>query len=1011
MYKLAINRPIATLMFVLALVFFGIMSYNRMPASLFPDVEFPFVTIQTELPGADPASVESGVTDPIEEAVSTIEGVDQITSVSAEGVSFVFVQFVLERDTSEAANDVRDKVGGVMLPAGAERPKVSKVDVGATPVVNLFVSAKNAPIEELMRFADETLKPRLQRVSGVGSINITGMRDRVITVHADPLALARYRIDPAQLSALIGANNVRLGGGRLISEDKELILKTQGDAASVEELKNLIIQPGVRLSDVARVQMGLGEVRSFAAYKDQPGVMLEIQKVSGENTLSVVDGIKKAMPQLETLAGERFELTLLNDSSIFIRQSLSEVEFDMIYGAILAVVIVFFFLRNLTATLIAALSLPTSILGTFFLMNAMGFTLDKLTLLGLTLAIGVLIDDAIVVIENIYKQIEKGKERLHAAYDGVKEIVFSVVSIAAVLLAVFLPVAFMQGIVGRFFFSFALTVSFGVVISLIVALTLIPALSSRLLKSGESRFYHMTEPFFVAIDRAYLATLRWVIRFKWTTIGIVAAISMTAFSIAGQIGGEFIPMEDKGEIDVYLKSEIGVSVEEMTRRAKAVQDYLAANEYVEFTTVRVGYNTNRDAHKANIYVKLIPHGKRPFQGELMNRFRNELGERFPDLLITVLQVPDIKVGDGESPYMLLLSGDSLEELEQTAEKVKAMLRAKEGVVDVDSNYESGKPEVALYVRRESAARLGLTPEYIANAVLMAYSGEIPVGAYEEAGRQVDIVLRLGDEHRRDIGDLKALQITTPSGETVSLDGLVEIVERSAPNAINRFGRQRQITVTASTEGIPLGDAVAYTREEIAQALPAGVSYRLLGEAENMDDTANAFGLAMMLMFVIIFLILAALFESLIQPIIIMIALPLSFVGAFLALYLTGSTFNLFVMIGIMMLMGLVGKNSILLLDVVNQTRLAGATVDESLLAAGEKRLRPILMTTFAIIFGMLPLALGLGIGAEGKAPMGTTIIGGLLSSMFLTLLAVPAVYKVLSPIDLWLRKWYERQPI
>lgn len=1006
MHRLAIKRPIATLAFTIALLFFGIWSFQKMPASLYPNVEFPFVTITTQMHGADPASIESKVTDLIEEAVSSIEGIDNISSVSAEGISFVFVQFKLEKDSESAANDVRDKIGAISLPTGVEKPVVQKLDLGATPIINMFVSIQKADELDLSKFVDEKLKPRIQRISGVGNINIVGSEDRVVAIYADKTRLARYGLDTEMLAGIVSSSNLKLGGGRIVNADSEMVIKTEADSKTIEDLQNLTILSGVRLSDVAEVRFALGETRSYANYKGQKGVLLEIQKISGENTLSVIKAIKSQMNELEKMAGDRFELTLINDSSVFIERSLNAVEFDMVYGAMLAVIIVFFFLRNFTATIVAALSLPTSILGTFFLMDSMGFGLDMLTLLGLTLAIGVLIDDAIVVIENIYKQIEKGKSSIDAALDGVREILFSLVSIAAVLLAVFIPVAFMQGIVGRFFFSFALTVSFGVVISLIVALTLIPMLSSRVLRSGTSRFYLLTEPFFAGIDRAYKATLTAVLRFKWLTVLAVVLITVLGFGVASKIGGEFLPIEDKSEMDIFIKAPVGTSVEAMVLASKKVQEEIAKSKFVEFTTLRVGYNTNRDAHKASVYVKLIAPANRPDQVSLMNSFRKELNSQFEDLQITVLQVPDIKVGDSESPFMLLLRGEDLAVLESASNAVLKLIGSKDGFVDLDTNYESGKPEISLVINKESIARLGISAQKVANAVLFGFSGEIAVGSFEESGKEIDIVLRV--DKRESIEDLRSFLISDREGNMVSLDGIAQIDIKPAPNSINRFDRERQIMITASLDGLVLGDAVSFVTQNIASVLPEGVSYKFLGEAENMKDTEDAFAMALMLMFVIIFLILAALFESFIQPVIIMVALPLSFVGAFLALYLTNNNFNLFVMIGIMMLMGLVGKNSILLIDVANSARLAGKSRDEALLEAGEKRLRPILMTTFAIIFGMIPVAIGVGEGSEGKSPMGITIIGGLISSMFLTLLAVPAVYKILSPIDEGLRKWYER---
>jgi len=488
MYKLAINRPITTLMYVVTLVIFGLMSFKSMPSALFPNVDFPIVTIKTVYPGAEASTVESQVTDKIEEAISRIGGIDSITSTSSEGMSVVTVKFFLERDIDEATNDVRDKVAAVVLPTDAKMPLVSKLDIGGASVINVFLTAKNDSIRNLMLFADEKVKPTLEKINGVGGINIVGYKDREIKIYPDPTLLNKFDITVAELNQMVATENVKIGGGKLISLTNEFTLKTKADALTIEELQNIKIKDDIRLKDIAIVEDTLSDPKSYASYNGVEGVMLEIQKISGTNTIEIVQKVKDTIPGLEKMAGDKYEVKTLNDTSPFILSSLHHVEFDLIYGSLLAVIIIFVFLRNLTITWVSALSIPTSIYGTFALMDYMGFELNKMTLIGLTLAIGIIIDDAIVVIENIYKKMEAGMDKFEAAVEGTKEMAFTILAISSMLLAVFIPVSFMSGIVGKFFESFAMTVGFAVIISYTVALSFIPSLSARTLKKGESRF-------------------------------------------------------------------------------------------------------------------------------------------------------------------------------------------------------------------------------------------------------------------------------------------------------------------------------------------------------------------------------------------------------------------------------------------------------------------------------------------------------------------------------------------
>ncbi|KYJ86744.1 efflux RND transporter permease subunit [Sulfurovum riftiae] len=1008
MYKTAINRPITTLMYVVTLVIFGWMSFKSMPSALFPNIDFPIVTIKTIYPGAESSTIESQVTDKIEEAISRIGGIDSITSSSSEGVSVVMVKFFLERDINEATNDVRDKVAAVLLPMDAKMPLVSKLDIGGAPIINIFVAAKKNNIKEVMLFADEKVKPKLQKINGVGAINIIGYKDREIKIFPDPDLLNKFGITVSELNAIVARENVKIGGGKLISSTKEYTLKTKADALSVEQLKNIRIRDHIRLKDIAEVVDTLSDAKSYASYNGKEGVMLEVQKISGTNTIDIVERVKTVVPQLRELAGDDFEVKVLNDTSPFIINSLEDVKFDLIYGSILAVIIIFLFLRNFTITFVSALSIPTSIFGTFALMDYMGFDLNKMTLIGLTLAIGIIIDDAIVVIENIYKKMEAGMDKFQAAYEGTKEMAFTIMAISAMLLAVFIPVSFMSGIVGKFFESFAMTVGFAVIISYSVALSFIPSLSARTLHKGESRFYNMTEPFFKAMEKFYDRILKLVLRFKVITLILVFVVFFGSLSLFPKIGMDFIPKEDKAEFEIMMKADAGISLEQMIRQSKKIEDLVKNNPDVLYTTLSVGYNTAQEKHKAKIYVKLTEKTKRTLnQEEIIQNFRKELEPYKKEMFITAAAIPAIKGAGVSVPYQIVLKSDSFEDLKTAAKNLTEYLAKKKGFVDIDTNLDAGKPQIDINILRENANRLGISASQIANAIATAFSSDLEISYFEEKGKQYNITLRFADKERVSLADLRKIQLRAANGELVYLDGLVKFTQSKALATINHYDRQRQVTIFADLFGLDLGGAVNYTREGIAELLPKGVIYRFTGFAEEMEKTGKAFGVAIGLSVILMFIILAILYESLIQPVIIMVALPLSIIGVMIALYLSGLQFSLFVMIGFMLLMGMVGKNAVLLVDFANHAMQHGKNADEALIEAGEKRLRPILMTTIAMVFAMLPLALGTGLGSETKAPMSIAIIGGLLSSMVLTLLIVPVMYRMIIPLDRWFRKFYE----
>lgn len=722
MYKIAINRPVATLMYVITLVIFGFMSFKSMPSALFPNIDFPMVTITTVYPGAESSTIESQVTDKIEEAISRIGGVDSITSTSSEGASVVMVKFFLERNIDECANDVRDKVSAVILPRDAKLPLVSKLDIGGASVINVFLTAKKENIKNLMIFADEKVKPQLQKINGVGAINIIGYKDREIKIYPDVTLLNKFGITISELNDIVASENVKIGGGKLISSTKEFTLKTKADALSVAELENILIKDDIRLKDIAHVEDTLSDAKSYASYNGLEGVMLEVQKISGTNTLDIIKRVKETIPSLEKMAGDKFGVQALQDTSPFIIHSLEDVEFDLVYGAFLAVIIVFFFLRNVTITLVSALSIPISIMGTIALMDYMGFDLNKMTLVGLTLSIGIIIDDAIVVLENIYKKMEAGMGKFEAAIEGTKEMAFAIVAISAMLLAVFIPVSFMSGIVGKFFESFAMTVGFAIVISFTIAMTFMPSASARVLHKGENRFYNITEPIFKLLEKMYEATLKIVLRFKILTLILVLGMFFGSLSLFPKIGMDFIPKEDQAEFEIKIKADAGISLEEMIKKSKVIEDLVANDKNVEFTTLSVGYNSVQEKNKSLIYVKLVSKDKRKDNQEvIVQEFRAKLKPYQNDMYITAAAIPGIK-GTGVSvPYQIVLKSDSFDDLQTATKNLTDYLKKKKGFVDIDTNLDEGKPQIDISILRENANRFGISASQISQAISTAFS--------------------------------------------------------------------------------------------------------------------------------------------------------------------------------------------------------------------------------------------------------------------------------------------------
>lgn len=1003
----SIRRPVFATMMMMSFVIFGAVLYLRLPVDMFPDVDFPVVTVTVVYPGADPATMEEKVADPIEEAVNSLGGIEMLRSVSVGSVTQVIIQFDLDTDLDTATQDVRDRVAAIQdqLPDGAETPTVQKLDLGASPIMQIAIAGDAGDLE-LSRFAEDVVKPALERIQGVGQLELVGGRDREVHVYVDPDRLRGYGLTINEVVQALGAQNLEVPGGRVDTGAEELTLVTSAQAGSIEELRGVTITARqgavVRLSDVANVVDGLEERRSAAYWMDgAPAIALVVRKQSGANTVEVAERVREVLPALREQAPPGTRIDVLLDNSVQIRGSIEQVQFDLAIGALLAVAIIFLFLRDWRATLISALTLPTCVIGTFAFVQAMGFTLNLMTTLALSLSIGILIDDAIVVIENIVRhRTALGEGPMKAASKGTAEIGLAVLAVSASIVAVFIPVAFMDGMIGRFFYQFGLTVAFAVALSLFVSLTLTPMLSSRLLKPHEGTpkgLSGLVERILNGLDAGYRRLVAFALRQRILTSVVAIAALGGAFALAPNLGFEFMPIEDRGQFSVNLEMPVGTSLDVMEREANAVAADLGTVPGVTSTFTTIGGGVQERVNTANILVTLDPRDTRAFhQTEAMAYMRRMLADR-SGLNPNVQPLQIVSMGTATQAVQFNLRGDDLEELETAANAIAERLRQTEGFVDVDTTYRSGRPELELVVDRERADDLGVLGAQVAGAVRALISGVVAT-QYDSGDDRYDVRVQLPPELRRSEDAVRRSQVRSTTGALVEVEQVASVIRTTGPNQIDREARQRQITVLANLEDKPLGTALDEVRAIAADVVPDHITTDIGGMGKRLEETITNMGIALFLAIACIYLILASQFESFIHPLTIMVSLPFALIGAFGGLLLLNHTMSIFAMIGFIMLMGLVTKNAILLVDYANQLRERGEPILEALENAGATRLRPILMTTAAMIFGMLPVAIGHGDGGEMRAPMGVAVVGGLITSTVLTLIVVPVFYTFMDAI-------------
>lgn len=1001
--EICVRRPVFTLMLILACVTFGVLSFGKLGVDQYPDVEIPTVTVTTTLRGASPEEIETQVSKLIEDAVSTAEGIDELRSTSLEGVSVVTVNFLLDRDRDQATQDVRDKVAAAIkdLPEGTDPPVVTRFDTTAIPVITLVVSSDRRDLREVTELARKQVLEPLQGVAGVGQIELVGGRRRAFNVLLDADALAAQGLSIQQVRQAIEQQNLELPGGRLESSGREEVLRTMARVQDARELRRLVVAERqgapVLLGQIADVEDGAEDPRSLSRLDGENAVALVVQKQAGTNTVEVVEAIERRIAALQRGLPADIKVTPIRDASRFIRRSIHEVELHLVLGAILASASVLVFMGSLRSTLIAALAIPCSIVTTFAVLNALDYTLNNFTLLALTLAVGIVIDDAIVVLENVYRRVEHGEPPQQAAIVGTQEITLAVFATTLSLIVIFLPTAFMEGRVGKFWRSFGITTAFSIGVSLFVALTLTPMLCARLLRAPrpkEARRPGIAARLNQLLDDGYAWLVRWSLRWRWLVVAASLATVAAVVPLGQRIGKDFIPKDDTSEFMVVLTMPEGSSLEASSAMASRIEGHLREIRGVERLFTSIGSaRGGDDVTEVQIYVQVTDIEQRDYPLEAVQKQAREALRPYPDLRPSVQDLGGLGGGGRRTQLAFSLRGPDLELLGDYAATLMAKMAETPGFVDIDSSAAVRKPEVRVKIDRDRAADLGVRAGEIAAALRTMVGGE-PISKIREGAEQYDLWLRLRPEDRRNVESLRGLPIQARDG-LVRLEALAEFERERGPAQIDRLGRIRQVEIGANLDGMPLGDAVDRVKAMIAElGMPPEYEVVFTGRAKTMGETITSFLSALGLSFLFMYMVLAAQFESLLHPVTIMLSLPLSLPFALLSLMLLGDTLNIYSTFGVFMLFGIIKKNGILQVDYTNTLRERGVPRDAAIVEANKTRLRPILMTTITLIAGMIPIALGKGPGAASRASMAKVIIGGQALSLVITLLIVPVAYSL-----------------
>lgn len=1006
-----IRRPVFTTMFVLLLVVFGIRFYPELGLDLNPDVELPIVSVRVSYSGASPEEMETLIAKPIENRVSQVAGIKNISTTVLEGYSETVLEFNIGVDPLQKSSEVREKIAGIRrrLPDDIDEPTVQTVELGSRPILVYTFASEGRSRSEVRQLVEDTVKDELQMVDGVAEVGVYGAGSRAVRVLVDPEKLSQYGISMQALRSRINGENYNTPGGKAKNTAGEITVRTVGKYTDIDAIKNVVVSGSagryVLVSDVAQVVDGWEEEESYGLAEGKPSVLVFVRKQSKTNTVDVTENVAAKMEELkETSLPSDISVHVIRDQSSYIRENVADVWNAILFGGLLALIITYMFLRNFRATIIGGLCIPTSIVATFFMMKLLGFTLNNMSLMAMSLAVGILIDDAIVVIENIYRHIEMGKTPFQAAKEATEELTLAILATSFALMAVFVPIGSMGELIGQFFKEFGLTVAFAIAFSTVVAFSLTPMVSAywlvpkndaldrkerlKLLQTVLDKF----EQSFQTVSELYSNIMGFVLTHpkKIIMIGIISLgvnILLLPF-----VGKEFQPTYDSGEFTVNFKAPVGTSLQKTIALADPLQQYISDLPEVSIAAVSIGAGRN-PVNQGSIEVRLKDVSER---SRSMQQVMDELRGKFRDVEgLRVSVVSNQGGGRGDSRSVQVgLRGSDMKMLKEYAAALAEELRNVQGATDVDISDAEEQPEITVKLDPYRAAEAGLDATSVGEMVKLAFMGRNTANTYTIGDDSYNIILQLPDENRRDINDVMNLRVSSPSGKYYRLGDIATVKLTAGPTRIERQDKQRQVVVYANTAGISPGDLIEKIKTELMPKLnmQPGYSYKMIGQAQDMEKSFSEIAKAIVLAVIIVYMVLASQFESFLQPFIIMASLPFAVIGALLGLLVAGQTINILSMVGFIMLLGLVTKNAILLIDYANQKRAAGESVRQAVLEACSMRLRPIFMTTLSTILGMLPIALGWGAGAELRQSMGVVLVGGLITSTALTLLVVPALY-------------------